>query len=158
KRLGTPSFPRRHFAALLTHFAGSIDIRETLMDGRVIAAVMTFYFGDRVLPYYGACDPKFNAYAPTTFMYFDLMRCAGCNGYRLFDFGRSKKESGSFDFKAHWGMEVRELPYEVILVGRKSIPNYSPNNPKFRWAIKAWQYLPLPMTRVLGPPLLRLIP
>ena len=46
---------------------------------------------------------------------------------------------------------MRELPYELILVNRKELPNFSPANPKFSLAIRAWQKVPLPITRVLGP-------
>jgi len=158
RRLGTPSFPKRHFSTLLANFGKSADIRETVLEGKVVAAVFSFYFRDQVLPYYGAADPQYNEFAPSNYMYFDLMRWAGSHGFVTFDFGRSKKESGSFDFKAHWGMETRDLPYEICLVRKTELPNYSPNNPRFQWAIKAWQQVPLPITRALGPFLIKLVP
>ncbi len=159
RRLGTPSFPAKHFAALIRNYGESLDIREVCLGDKVAAAVMTFYFRDQILPYYGASDPRYHEFAPNNFMYFDLMRWGGRHGFRIFDFGRSKKqESGSFDFKAHWGMQVRELPYEILLNKRRSLPNYSPNNPRFRLAIRVWQHLPLPVTRILGPMLLKLVP
>lgn len=158
RRLGTPSFPRRHFSTLLSAFGDKADIREVALDGKVVAAVFSFYFRDQVLPYYGAADPAFNEAAPSNFMYYDLMRWAGGRGYKLFDFGRSKKESGSFDFKAHWGMQSRDLPYEIVLVRQKELPNFSPANPRYQRAIKLWQRVPLPITRALGPLLIKLVP
>jgi len=158
RRLGTPAFPERHFSNLLAAFGNSADIREIVLNGKVVAAVLSFYFRDQVLPYYGAADTAFNEFAPSNFMYYDLMCWAGQRGYRTFDFGRSKKESGAFDFKAHWGMEERDLPYEIILVRQKELPNFSPNNPKFQRAIQLWQRLPLPVTRTLGPFLIKLFP
>jgi hypothetical protein len=91
-------------------------------------------------------------------MYFDLMRWAGANGLRVFDFGRSKKDSGSYAFKSHWGMRERALPYEILLIERKELPNFSPANPKYDMAIRLWRRLPLPLTRMLGPFLIRLFP
>jgi hypothetical protein len=135
-----------------------VDIREVKLDGKSIAAVLTFYFRDQVLPYYGASDPQFNAAQPNNFMYFDLMRWGGGNGYRIFDFGRSKRVKGSYDFKAHWGMVERELPYEVMLIERKELPNFTPVNPLFRLPILCWQRLPLAITRALGPWLVRFVP
>jgi len=158
RRLGTPSFPRKHFSSLLSAFGDKADIREVVLNGKVVASVFSFYFGDRVLPYYGAADPAFNEFAPSNFMYYDLMRWAGASGYKLFDFGRSKKESGSFEFKAHWGMESRDLPYEIILVRQKELPNFSPTNPRYQRAIQMWQRIPLPITRALGPFLIKLVP
>lgn len=159
RRLGTPSFPSKFFPELLRNFGDRIDIREVAVGGRVASAVLNFYFRDQVLPYYGASDPAFHAVAPNNFMYFDLMRWAGQNGYRTFDFGRSKKNmGGSYDFKAHWGMVERPLPYEMLLVKRKTLPNFSPANPIFRAPRKIWQHLPLAVTRRVGPMFLRLVP
>jgi hypothetical protein len=55
-------------------------------------------------------------------------------------------------------MEERELPYEILLVRRKSLPNFSPANPKFSLAIRMWQKMPLWLTRAAGPWLIRLFP
>lgn len=159
RRLGTPCFPSKYFDKLLEHFKGMIDIREVKSEGKTVAAVLSFYFRDRILPYYGASDPAYIALAPNNFMYFDLMRWGGSNGYRVFDFGRSKKHgSGSYDFKAHWGMVERELPYEILLVKRKELPNFNPNNPAFDLPMKLWRRLPLSVTRAIGPIFLRLFP
>jgi FemAB-related protein (PEP-CTERM system-associated) len=158
RRLGTPCFPKRHFRNLLENFKGMSDIREITLGGKVVAAVLSLYFRDQVLPYYGASDPAYNAAQPNNFMYYDLMRWGGQNGYRTFDFGRSKRVKGSYDFKSHWGMVERELPYEVHLVTSKNLPNYSPANPAFRLPILLWQKLPLGLTKVLGPRLIRYVP
>jgi FemAB-related protein (PEP-CTERM system-associated) len=159
RRLGTPCFPRRHFTTLLENFPGEADVFEIVLEEKVVAAVFTFVYGNQVLPYYGASDPAFNALAPNNYMYYELMCQSGEKGITLYDFGRSKKaNSGSFDFKAHWGMEERTLPYEMLLVRRKELPHYSPNNPKFSLAIQMWQRIPLPIARALGPYLIRLVP
>lgn len=159
RRLGTPAFSRKHFARLLANFQSMVDIREIALNGRPAAAVLSFYFSDQVLPYYGASDPAAHAASPNNFMYFDLMRWAAQNGYRTFDFGRSRKQaSGSYDFKAHWGMVERELPYEFLLVRRKELPQYNPGNSRFGFFLKMWQRLPLPVTRMLGPSVVRLFP
>jgi hypothetical protein len=91
-------------------------------------------------------------------MYFDLMRWAGRNGYGLFDFGRSKNSGGAHDFKAHWGMMERELPYEILLVDGKELPDFSPTNTRFHLFMHVWRCLPFALTRWIGPRLVRLVP
>ena len=157
-RLGTPCFPRRHFSTLLENFAGMADIREITNNGKVVSAVLSFYFRDQVLPYYGASDPEYNALSPNNFMYYDLMRWGGQNGYAAFDFGRSKRVKGSYDFKSHWGMVERELPYEGHLVKGTKLPDYSPANPAFKLPIECWKRLPLGVARAVGPRLIRYVP
>lgn len=150
RRLGTPNFPRKYFASVLENFGERADVREVWLDGRVLAVSMNFYYRGEMHTYHAAADTRFNALGPNTFMYFDHLRWAGQHGYRIFDFGRSKRGTGTFDFKKHWNTEMRELPYEIVLVERKSLPNFSPANPRFNAAIKVWQRLPLPVTRALS--------
>jgi FemAB-related protein (PEP-CTERM system-associated) len=157
-RLGTPSFPPQHFKTLLKVFGEAVDIREVLCDQRVVAASLNFYFRDQMHVYYAATDPRYQALCANSFLYFQMLCWAGKNGFRTFDFGRSKKETGAFDFKRRWDTTQHELPYEVLLVKRKDVPNFSPANPKFQAAIRVWKSLPLSVTRLLGPRVVRLFP
>jgi FemAB-related protein (PEP-CTERM system-associated) len=158
RRLGTPMFPRRYFDRLLANFGEMADVREVWLDGKAAAASMNIYYRGSMHTYHAAADQSLNALAPNTFMYFDHLRWAGENGCSVFDFGRSKKGTGVFEFKRHWNTTMRELPYEMVLVNRKDLPNFSPANPKFNLAIAIWRRLPLAVTRVLGPRLIRLFP
>ena len=44
------------------------------------------------------------------------MRRACERGVRVFDYGRSKRGTGSFDFKKNWGFEPAPLAYEYRLL------------------------------------------
>jgi hypothetical protein len=91
-------------------------------------------------------------------MYWQLLCHAARGGYRVFDFGRSREGTGSYDFKRHWGFEPVPLPYQYILMNGQPMPDVSPSNPKFRIATDAWKRLPLPVANVLGPRLARFLP
>jgi FemAB-related protein (PEP-CTERM system-associated) len=158
RRLGTPIFPKRFFETMLREFGPVADSREIVLDGRVVACSLNLLFHEQMHTFYAASDQKFLAMAPNNYLYYDHLLWAGQNGYRLFDFGRSKLETGTYDFKSHWLTTMRELPYEVLLVKRQALPNFSPKNPKFDLAIRVWQKIPLPVTRVLGPRLVQLFP
>jgi len=158
RRLGTPVFPRSFFERLLAGFGPLADVREILLEDRVAAVAFNFLFAGSMHTYYAASDPGCLAQAPNNYMYFEFLRWAGHNRFHVFDFGRSKKGTGTFEFKRHWGTTLRELPYEILLVTRKRLPNFSPQNPKFELAIRAWRRLPLPVANALGPRLVRLFP
>jgi len=158
RRLGTPCFPSKYFANLTRNFGELVDVRETWLDGKAVAASLNFFFRGEMHIYYAAADTRLNALGPNTFMYFDHLCWAGRNGYTSFDFGRCKRGTGVFEFKRHWNTTMRELPYEVVLVRRKELPNFSPANPRFDLAIRLWRKMPLWLTRLLGPRLIRLFP
>jgi FemAB-related protein (PEP-CTERM system-associated) len=158
RRLGTPCFPKAHFREIVRNFKGMVDMREVRLKERLMAVSMNFYFRESMHTYYAATDPEFSALAPNTYMYFDHLRWAGQNGYKTFEFGRSKKGTGAFQFKTHWGTEMRELPYNIVLLRGQHVPNYSPANSKFSLAINVWKHLPRPVTRALGPRLIGMFP
>ena len=158
RRLGTPCFPSRYFSSLLRNFGYLVDIREVWLGGKPMAASLNFLYRGDMHIYYAAADTAYNALGPNTYMYFDHLRWAGDNGLTTFDFGRCKRGTGVFEFKRHWNTTMRELPYEMVLVRRKELPNFSPANPRFGLAIRLWQMVPLWLTRLLGPRLIRLFP
>lgn len=159
RRLGTPAFPRHYFPRLLRAFGDSAYVLEVLHETRPVAAMLTFEYKGAVMPYYGASDREAHHVAPNNFLYWHLMRSGLERGMRVLDFGRSKKiDDGVFFFKSQWGSEMRELPYEILLVNRRTLPNFSPANPKFSPFIGVWKRLPLWMTNRLGPLLVRWVP
>lgn len=155
RNLGTPVFARRYLDLLLEVFGPSCEI-QTVVQGRdAVASVMSFYFRDEVLPYYGGGTAQARDCAANDFMYWELMRRAAERGVRIFDYGRSKQDTGAFRFKAHWGFEPQPLFYEYFLVRAASMPNLSPANPKYRLLIETWKRLPLAVTHWIGPALAR---
>lgn len=160
RRLGTPAFPREHFRRILKAFAGSAYVLEILHENLPVAVMLTFEYKGAIMPYYGASDRKFNHLAPNNFLYWDLMRSGLERGLRVLDFGRSKNipEDGVFFFKSQWGSQMRELPYEILLVRRRTLPHISPANPRFSPFLAVWKRLPLWMTNRLGPLLVKWVP
>lgn len=150
-RLGTPVFPRKYFRLLKETFGKDCEVLTVTKDGRVISSVLSFYFRDQVLPYYGGGRPEARQVAGNDFMYWELMRRSCERGYKCFDFGRSKYGSGSFDFKKHWGFEPEPLSYEYMLQHGNSMPDRNPLSPKYLMLTKAWQKLPLPVANFVGP-------
>lgn len=151
RNLGTPVFSKRYFAILKDVFGDSCEILSIEHQGRVIASVMSFYFRDEVLPYYGGGTEEARDLKGNDFMYWEVMRRATEKDVRVFDYGRSKEGTGSYRFKTHWGFEPEPLAYEYELVKAKAVPEINPLNPKYRYFIAAWQRLPLPVSNLVGP-------
>lgn len=150
-RLGTPVFSARYFDILREVFASDSEIVTVTRDGDLVSSVLSFFFRDEVLPYYGGGTSLARDVAGNDFMYWEVMRRACERGLRVFDYGRSKKGTGAFDFKTNWGFEPQPLQYQYKLVKATAVPDHNPLNPKYRLFIAAWQRLPLPIANLLGP-------
>lgn len=151
RNLGTPVFAKRYLDILKEAFGPDCEVQTATHGGKAVASVISFYFRDEVLPYYGGSVVAARSLAANDFLYWEVMERARSRGMRLFDFGRSKQGTGSFNFKKYWGFEPAPLYYEYYLVRAKQIPNLNPTNPKYHGLIAVWQRLPVPVTRVIGP-------
>lgn len=150
-RLGTPVYSRKYFKALKEVFGTDCQMMTITQGQNVLASVMSFYFRDQVLPYYGGGTAMARDLAANDFMYWELMRRATADGIKVFDFGRSKRGTGSFDFKKNWGFEATPLHYEYKLINASALPENNPLNPKYRLMIHLWKKIPISLANLLGP-------
>ena len=155
RNLGTPVFARRYFDELKREFGDACEVLILTEEGTPVAGVMSFYFRDEVLPYYGGGTARARAVAANDLMYWEVMRRACERGCRLFDFGRSKRGTGAFDFKKNWGFSPEPLHYQFIMRRGDKPPEINPLNPKFRIFVETWKRLPLPIANALGPCVVR---
>jgi len=152
RNLGTPVFSKKLFTTLKKTFGPRC---ETLIiynnQKQPVSSVLSFYYKDTVLPYYGGGKLEARGIKSNDYMYYQLMCLAREKGISQFDFGRSKTESGSYKYKKNWGMQEDKLHYRIALVKGNHLPNLSPNNPKYKLLINIWQKIPLRLSRVIGP-------
>lgn len=155
-RHGTPTLSRRYFERLLDVFGDDCEVL-TVEDGRgtPVSSVLSFYFRDGVLPYYAGDSVQARDLAANDFKYWELMRRAVERGLLWFDYGRSKRGTGSYDFKKNWGFTPTPLAYEYRLLGRETLPENNPSNPRYRAMIAVWRRLPRPLVNALGPRIVR---
>ena len=144
-RHGTPPFPKKYFESLQQAFGDACEVMTVVSaEGRPVSGVLSFYFRDEVLPYYAGDVAEARELAANDFKYWELMRRACERGCRTYDYGRSKRGTGSFDFKTNWGFEPQPLHYEYKLLKREAVPQNNPSNPKYQALIRLWRRLPRP--------------
>src|SRR6266853_277902 len=158
RNLGTPVFARKFFRVLLEELGETAEISVVWKGDSAVASVLSFRFRDWILPYYGGSTLEGRHCAANNFMYCQLLESARQRGIRNFDFGRSKLGTGADHFKADWNMRERPLPYQFHLVKRREMPNFSPANPRFKRVTELWRKIPFPVTKFIGPALVKLFP
>jgi FemAB-related protein (PEP-CTERM system-associated) len=158
RNLGSPVFSYFYLENLLKEFKGNVIVTRIRYKNRTIAGVFSFRYKDTLIPYYGGALSSASKYQPNNFMYLKLMEYGVEQGMRYFDFGRSKKGTGSYHFKELHGFIPQLLYYQYYLNAVDKIPDISPKNPKLALAIKVWQKMPVWMTKIVGPVVSRLTP
>ena len=153
---GTPALSKSYFHKLQEYFGDDCEILSIRTpDGQPISCILSFYFRDQVLAYYAGERAAARNTAANDLKYWSLMKRAATRGAKLFDLGRSKKGTGSFEFKRTWEFEPCQLHYEYVLLNRQTVPQNNPMNPKYRMFIALWQKLPVFVANKIGPVIVR---
>ncbi|MCE9556457.1 MAG: FemAB family PEP-CTERM system-associated protein [Planctomycetes bacterium] len=155
--LGTPAFGRGLFEAVLTQFPGQAELCVVRQGTTPVASALLTH-GGRVTEVPSASSLRaYNSTNANMLMYWHLLCRAIERGQATFDFGRSSQESGTFRFKKQWGAEPWPAVWQYY-VRKGSVGDMRPDNRKFGLMIRMWQRLPLGVTRLVGPWIVRGIP
>jgi FemAB-related protein (PEP-CTERM system-associated) len=156
--LGTPVYPKRFFAETMARFPDRARIGVVRDGTRPVAAAFITTFRDGVeVPSAGSLR-EYRSRCPNYLLYWTVIEDAINAGRSVFDFGRSTPGEGTFLFKQQWGARPGPLSWEYQMLSRRQLPDRSPANSTFAPAIAVWKRLPVGLTRVMGPHLVRSFP
>jgi FemAB-related protein (PEP-CTERM system-associated) len=159
RRLGSLAYPRRFFTELVHRLQKRAWVTTVWRDRRPIAGLLSFVFGDTVMPYFVGVDERVRRTGCTNLLYLAVMERAVVCGLRRFDLGRSRRANrGSFAFKRNQGFEPQVLGYQRFVPPGRKAPDLTPSNPRFAVARRLWRHLPLSLACGLGGRLSRWIP
>jgi serine/alanine adding enzyme len=156
--LGTPVYSRRLFEEVLRAFPDRAQLHIVRLNGLPVAGGFTYRTASMVQLPWASSLRAYNTLCPNLLLYWDAIQFAQQAGAGVFDMGRSTPNEGTFKFKAQWGAEPVPLNWEYRLLTPGELPNVSPANPKYQFAIALWQKLPLAVTMRVGPMIVRAIP
>jgi hypothetical protein len=90
-------------------------------------------------------------------LYWNLLQRAVERGQTVFDFGRTSPGSNTCRFKEQWGALPHPAEWQYY---RRSgqVGDARPDNPRYQRLIRIWRRLPLWLTRLIGPRIVRGIP
>ena len=78
--------------------------------------------------------------------------------YKYFDFGRSTLGAGTYKFKKQWGALAYAHHWYYVLPEGESKPELNPDNPKYKLVIFLWKLMPVWLTKIIGPHIIKHIP
>jgi FemAB-related protein (PEP-CTERM system-associated) len=156
--LGTPVYGRSLFRAILTAFPEDARLHLAEVSGRTVAGALSYRYGDVVEVPSASSLRDFRALCPNYILYWTIIKNAIQDGVRIFDFGRSTPDDGTYHFKEQWGAQPTSLSWEYALREGAAMPTQDRQSPRFRARIEMWKRLPVPVSTLLGPRIARSIP
>ncbi|MGE3808357.1 MAG: FemAB family XrtA/PEP-CTERM system-associated protein [Gemmataceae bacterium] len=157
RELGTPVYSRQLFTSILDEFPDDAEFAVVRAGNTALAAALVLHGPTMTEAPSAASRRERQDSNANMFLYWQLLRRAIERGQRTFDFGRSDPDSGTYRFKGQWGAVPAPTAWQYYL-RKGSMEDMRPGNAKFSLAVKMWRKLPLPVTRWLGPWIVRGIP
>ena len=158
RKLGTPVLPKGFFRDILVQFPDESWICSVYLDSIPVASGFLVAFKNRMEIPWASSLSDFNRYSPNMLLYWSCLEFACRSGFKVFDFGRSTAGGKTYKFKEQWGARPVQLHWHYWLRDGGDIPDLTPGNPKYRLAIALWKRLPLYVTKIIGPRVIRNIP
>jgi serine/alanine adding enzyme len=156
--LGTPVYPEKLFRSILESFGPlQAELVVVRLASRPIAAALLVH-QDLMTQVPSASSLRaWNTTGANLWMYSKLLERAIEKKSQRFDFGRSTVASGTYKFKEQWGAKASPAVWQYYV--RKGDPaSMRPDSPKKQKLIQAWKTLPVWLSKILGPPIVRGIP
>lgn len=156
--LGTPVYAKSFFKAILSTFAEQAKICVVYWQNQPVATGFLLHFNGQMEIPWASTMRHANRISVNMYLYWQILSYAIEQGFKTFDFGRSSVDAGTYKFKKQWGAEPQPCYWYHWVPEGKPLPNLSPTNSKFDKAIKVWQKLPLAVTKIIGPPIVKNLP
>jgi FemAB-related protein (PEP-CTERM system-associated) len=155
--LGTPAYGRKLFRSVLEQFGDRAEICVVRGEGKALAAALLLHgYGTTEVPSASSLR-QYNHTNANMLLYWHLLERAVQRKQSYFDFGRSSADSTTFRFKKQWGALPTPAEWQYHLLSG-SAGEMRTGNPKYQRLIAWWKRLPLWLTRLLGPVIVRGIP
>lgn len=155
--LGTPVYGRRLFVEVLRRFPDRAELCVVRADKTAVSVALLLHgWGITEVPS-AACLRQHHPSCANMLMYWHLLQRAVQRGQEVFDFGRSTIDGNTYRFKKQWGAQPEPAVWQYHL-RQGSISDMRPDNPRYRRAISLWQRLPVALTCLIGPAIVRGIP
>src|SRR3990172_5430984 len=156
--LGTPVYPKLFFVNILDQFPKSTWICSVYMGDTPVASGFLVGFKNRIEIPWASSIRKHNRMSPNMLLYWSCLRFACEKGFAIFDFGRSTPEESTYKFKEQWGAVPTPMRWSYWIGDGGKLPDITPRNRKYHLSIGIWKKLPLPITKILGPRVIKNIP
>jgi FemAB-related protein (PEP-CTERM system-associated) len=156
--LGTPVYSKAWFENILN-------------EEKIKSTLIVVYMGDKPVSTgflvgntytleipWASTIQRANAKNANMWMYRQILAFAIKEGYKYFDFGRSTLGAGTYKFKKQWGALAYPHHWYYVLPDGESKPELNPDNPKYKLVNFLWKLMPIWLTKIIGPQIIKHIP
>jgi FemAB-related protein (PEP-CTERM system-associated) len=150
--LGSPVHSKQIIKNMIISYPRSSHIFVVYHSQIPVACSLVCAINNMLVNPWASFKRTYQKSAPNMLLYWEMLKFAINNGYRVFDFGRSTPDEGTYRFKAQWGASSQPMYWYRYGSKEGLSENITKKEETFK---KIWRKLPLGVTAVFGPLLRR---
>lgn len=159
--LGTPVYGINLFAEILNSLGNKAQIVLVYHDNKPASCAFLIQSGTRMEIPWASTIRDYNQYNLNMVLYWEVLKLACERECDIFDFGRSSIDAPTYKFKKQWGAAPIQhywLSFEPCKPVSSEVKKVSTDNPKFILLIACWKRLPVWLSKLVGPHIVKYIP
>ncbi len=156
--LGTPVYGKIFFKNILNSFPENATIIIIKLNNKPVSAAFLLGFKEKLEIPWASTIKETNHLSMNMLLYWEVLKYAISKNFKSFDFGRSSKNAGTYKFKKQWGAQGKNSYWHYWLNEGVEMPSLNPNNPKYKLVIAVWKKLPIFITKIIGPGIVKNLP
>ena len=151
KKHGSPPHNFKLFKSLVKSMGENIKILMAERYTKPVAGIIIFCHKQGIFWWNGVTDPKFRNLNGTNLLLWKVIQWGHENGYTYMDLGRTRPNSGVHHFKKGWGGTEVPLSDYIRPVKNSFKGTPDPSEGKYRFLTKVWALLPISISKLIGP-------
>ena len=156
--LGTPVYSKTWFKNILMEGTIKSTLIVVYMENKPVSTGFLVGNHDTLEIPWASTIQSANTKNANMWMYRQILSFAINEKYKYFDFGRSTLGAGTYKFKKQWGALAYTHHWYYVLPEGESKPELNPDNPKYKLVIFLWKLMPVWLTKIIGPHIIKHIP
>ena len=156
--LGTPVYSKTWFKNILMEGTIKSTLIVVYMENKPVSTGFLVGSHDTLEIPWASTIQSANTKNANMWMYRQILSFAINEKYKYFDFGRSTLGAGTYKFKKQWGALAYAHHWYYVLPEGESKPELNPDNPKYKLVIFLWKLMPVWLTKIIGPHIIKHIP
>lgn len=150
--LGSPVHSKKWIEKIVESFGDKARMGLISCDGQPVGCGIILYTKHTVSIPWASTLRQYNHMAPNMMLYWNFLKFAADGNFKIFDFGRSTPNEGTFRFKKQWGASpVPLFWYQVDFSKNDRQTANDDKMPKREILANLWAKSPLFLANFLGP-------
>ena len=153
--LGSPVHSKKWVEKIIEHFGENGRMGLVLKDEKPVGCGIVLFTKHTVSIPWASTLREFNRLSPNMLLYWNLLKFAVDNNKKIFDFGRSTLNEGTYRFKKQWGATPQPLFWHKIVLAGEALQSKRSSDTgtksKGQILVNTWAKMPLSIANFLGP-------